>query len=190
MTEVAHRRQHTFHDYLQLEEAANVKHEYLDGEIFAMAGGTPRHAALAMNVGTALNVQLRGKPCRVYSSDLRVRVQATGLATYPDVSVVCGPLEHDPEDENTVTNPVVVVEVLSPSTQDYDRNEKALHFKQIPTLREIVLVGHSERHIEHWSRGVDGRWVMRELRTAGTVHLPSVDCAIDLDDVYRDEIEA
>jgi Uma2 family endonuclease len=88
MTDVAHRRQHTFHDYLRLEEVANVKHEFLDGEIFAMAGGTPRHAALAMNIGAALNIQLRGKPCRVYSSDLRIRVPVTGLATYPDVSVI------------------------------------------------------------------------------------------------------
>src|SRR5437763_840040 len=124
MSASARRRSFSFRDYLELEAASNTKHEYSAGEIYAMAGGSPAHAALSMAVGGALLAQLRGGPYRVYSSDLRVRVSATGLATYPDVTVVCGPEEHDAQSESTVINPAVLVEVLSPSTEEYDRGEK------------------------------------------------------------------
>src|SRR5436190_23914995 len=107
----AHLHGYTFAEYLDLEGASNVKHEFLAGEIYAMAGGTPRHAALTLAVGGALLTQLRGGPCRAFSSDLRVRVRATGLATYPDVAIVCGPLETDPDSDAIVTNPAVLVEV-------------------------------------------------------------------------------
>src|SRR5262249_22981569 len=124
----------TFEDYLQLEEYAKIKHEFLDGHVWAMAGGTPDHAAIATNISTLLSVHLRDKPCRVYSSDLRVRVRTTGLGTYPDVTVICGRFEADPGDPkgNTAINPRVIVEVLSPSTEEYDRSEKLDHYKQIP----------------------------------------------------------
>ena len=105
--------EHTYFEYLAHEEASNVKHEYLDGEIFAMAGGTPAHAELSVAVASTLRAQLEGKRCRVFSSDLRVRVAATGLATYPDVTVICGPLERDEESRETILNPTVLVEVLS-----------------------------------------------------------------------------
>src|SRR5438128_717933 len=110
---------HSFRDYLAVEEVSTVKHEYLDGEIYAMAGGSVLHAALSAAMVAALHAQIRGR-CRVYSSDLRIRVRATGLATYPDVSVVCGPVKTDPESDDTVVNPTAVVEVLSPGTIDYD----------------------------------------------------------------------
>src|SRR5258708_31296765 len=105
-----------------------------------MAGGPPEHAAISMNIGSQLREQLRGRGCQAYSSDLRIRVLATGLATYPDVTVVCKPVELDPLDRHTVTNPTLVVEVLSPSTAAYDRGEKLAHYQQIPSLREVVLV--------------------------------------------------
>src|SRR5262249_35971657 len=144
MGQPARRPCYFYSEYLELEEASNTKHEFLDGEIYAMAGGSPDHASLAAAVTTALLNQLRDKPCRVFSSDLRVRVLATGLATYPDITVVCGTLERDPESEVTVVNPVVLVEVLSKRTETYDRGEKFDHYRHIPSLKEYVLVAHDK----------------------------------------------
>jgi Uma2 family endonuclease len=179
---------YTYRDYLRLEADANVKHEFLAGEIYAMAGGTPEHAAIAMNVGTALNLQLRGRPCRVFSSDLRVRVLATGLTTYPDVSVVCGQLERDPEDRNTAINPTLLVEVTSPSSEDYDRGAKLAHYQQIPALREIVVVSHRERRIEVHRRDDSGAWSDQALGPGEVAALASVSCELPVDEVYRDEL--
>ena len=134
------------------------------GEIYGMAGGTPEHAAaLSAAVISALLTQLRGGPCRVYSSDLRVRVLATGLATYPDVTVVCGEAERDPESPTTIVNPRLVVEVLSDSTMDYDRGEKLQHYRQIPSLEGVVLVWHTQRRIDVWARGDRGLSAMSHL---------------------------
>lgn len=178
---------YTYREYLALEDGANVRHEFLDGEIYAMAGGTPEHAAICANVSTTLNVQLRGKGCRVHSSDLRIRVLETGLATYPDVTVVCTRAELDPENRLTVINPQVVVEVLSPGTAAYDRGEKLSHYQRIPSLREVVLVAHDEHLIEVWRRGEAGAWTRSEARS-GTITLTSIDCTLELAEVYRDEL--
>lgn len=121
MTLAPGHHRYTFGEYIALESFSTVRHEFLLGEIYAMAGSTPQHAALAMSVGAALLAKLRGGPCRVHSSDLRVRVLETGLVTYPDVTVVCGPYRADPEDRNTIVNPHVVVEVTSDSTEECDR---------------------------------------------------------------------
>lgn len=182
------RRRHTYHDYLVLERTANVKHEFLAGEIYAMAGGTREHAALAANVLSSLGPQLRGKRRQAHSSDLRVRVLATGLATYPDATVVCGRAETDPEDRNTVVNPTVAVEVTSPSTEDYDRGEKLDHYRRIPALREIVIVSHRERCIELFSRADDGEWRRTEARAGHAVSLGSIDATLEVDEVYRDAL--
>src|SRR3990172_3361666 len=117
MTSTAPQHRHSYRDYLAVEEVGVIKHEFHAGEIYAMAGGTPEHAALSVAVSSALHTGLRGGPGRVYSSDLRVRILATGLATYPDVTVVCGPIERDPESPTTVVNPTLVVEVLSDGTE-------------------------------------------------------------------------
>jgi Uma2 family endonuclease len=148
------RQRFTFADYVRLEETSRVKHEYLEGQVWAMAGGTPDHAAVAVNVSTLLSTGVRDQPCCVFNSDLRVRVKQTGLGTYPDVTVVCGRLELDPEDpeQHTVVNPRLVVEVLSPSTEAYDRGEKLSHYKLIPSLEEVVLVAHDEHRLEVWRR--------------------------------------
>jgi Uma2 family endonuclease len=185
----APRHRYTYSEYVALERDANVRHEYFDGEIYAMAGGTPEHAGVCANVATALNVQLRGRGCRVYSSDLSVRVIQTGLTTYPDVTVVCSKAELDPESRNTVTNPKVVVEVLSPSTAAYDRGEKLSHYKRIPSLQEIVLVAHDEHLLEVWRREDDGTWTRSQAR-AGALALSSISCSLDVEDVYRDELAA
>jgi len=178
------RRHYTYDEYLALDEASNVKLEYYAGDIYAMAGGTPEHAALCLQVGSSLNVQLEGKPCRVYGSDLRIRVLATGLATYPDVSVVCGPLERDPEGKNTVLNPKLVAEVLSPSTADYDRGEKREHYQQIPSLLEIVLVAHDRRQIEVYRRTGDG-WSRHQAGPGEAISLESIACRLEVDALYE-----
>lgn len=139
-----------------------------------------------MNVSTLLNTQLRGKPCRVHSSDLRVRVLATGLATYPDVTVICGAADRDPEDQNTLVNPIVLVEVLSPSTAEYDRVEKLEHYRRIPSLREVVLIAHQERLVEVWSRGDGESWRRTEARSGHSAPLDSIGVDLPVDEIYRD----
>lgn len=189
MTELA-RQRYTFAGYLALEAMSPVKHEFLDGHVWAMAGGTPGHAAIAASITGLLWGVLRNQPCRVFSSDLRVRVEATGLATYPDITVVCGILETDPEDPagNTATNPTLLVEVLSPSTENYDRGEKLAHYKRIASLREILLVAHDERRLELWSRTADGGWTLEVVRGDGVVRLGSLGCEIDVGEVYRNPL--
>jgi Uma2 family endonuclease len=175
---------YSFAEYLRAEEDSTLKHEYLGGQIYAMAGGTPEHAALAMLMGARLLAKLEGGRCRVHTSDLRIRVRKTGLATYPDVSVVCGRRELDPEDRNTVTNPTLLVEVTSKSTEEYDRGEKLAHYKEIPSLQEYVLVSHRERAIEVWRREPNGEWTSSVAGAGERASLRSLDCMIDVDSLY------
>jgi Uma2 family endonuclease len=177
------RHRHTWGAYLGVDEGSDVRHEFLDGEIYAMAGGTPEHAALGMAFGSALVEQLRGGPCRVYSSDLRVRVLETGLASYPDVTVVCGPVELDGEGKSAV-NPTVVVEVTSESTEAFDRGEKLAHYQRIPSLRAGVIVSHRERQVEVWERGGDGAWQRTEARSGRAAAIAAIGCRIDVDALY------
>lgn len=158
------RHDYTFADYLAIERESEIKHEFDDGEILAMAGGTARHSALAMNVGFALR-GTRPEGCIVFQSDMRVRVVATGRATYPDVSMVCGSIEYDPEDaaRTTITNPVLVVEVLSVTTEKGDRGNKWMHYQRIPSLQEYVLVSQEPR-IEIYRRTSSGTWEYFEVR--------------------------
>ena len=182
MSQAVHPVRHTFSDYVAFERTSNVKHEYLDGQIYAMAGGTPEHAALAAAVSGLLFGQLRGKPCRVYSSDLRVR--AKDLTTYPDVTVVCGPVEGDREDPNTALNPALVVEVTSASTEEYDRGEKLLLYQDVGTLSTIVIISHREPSIDVWHRGAQG-WKKSSAGAGDRVELSAVGCSLAVDDVYQ-----
>ncbi len=188
MAQATHPVHYTRAEYRAFERSNNAKHEYLDGVIYAMAGGTREHAAIAVNVSTLLSVGLRGRACAVHSSDLRVRVVETGLETYPDVTVVCGKAQVDPDDSHAITNPVVVVEVTSSSTEEYDRGEKLAHYKRIPSLREVVLVGHRERAVEVVRREQDGSWTTHEARAGGSVKLVSLGCELPVDEVYRDPL--
>jgi Uma2 family endonuclease len=183
------RQVYSFDEYVDLDADSRVKHEFLDGLVWAMAGGSPEHAAVAAAVSAALSAELRGRPCRVFSSDLRVRVRATGLATYPDVTVICGKLELDPSDRRgqTVVNPRVVVEVLSPSTEVYDRGEKLAHYKRVESLEDIVLVAHDRRHIEVWHREGDS-WSLELAHDGGIARLTSIDCALAVAEVYANPL--
>lgn len=171
-----------------MERMSPIRHEWLDGAVWAMAGGTPDHAAIAVNVTTLLSNQLRGRPCRVYGSDLRIRVRATGLGTYPDASVICGKVQLDPDDDTktTAVNPRLVVEVLSPATEAYDRGEKLEHYKKLPSLEEVVLVSHSSRRIEVWRREKRG-WRCHRVET-GVATLQSLDCELSIAEVYRNPL--
>jgi Uma2 family endonuclease len=181
----AHRIHYTWADYLALEASSNVKHEYLDGQIYAMAGGTPEHAALAAAVIGLLFPQLRNGPCRAHASDLRIKVPATGLATYPDVAVVCGPSERDPSDENAVTNPTLIVEVLSRSTEEYDRGDKFEHYKRLASLREYVLVSHRDHRVEVWTRAGGDGWKCSAAGDGEAAHVASIGAKLDVRELYN-----
>ncbi len=184
MTSPAHRIHYTLADYLALEASSNVKHEFLDGQIYGMAGGTPEHAALAAAVIGLLFGQLRAGRCRAHDADLRVRVRETGLSTYPDVTVVCGPRETDADDPNAVVNPTLIIEVLSRSTEDYDRGDKFEHYKRIPGLRQYVLVSHRDREVEVWTRDDAGEWARVIVRDGGRAALSSIGAELDVRELY------
>jgi Uma2 family endonuclease len=170
---------YTFADYLVLERDSDVKHEFDAGEILAMPSGTARHSALAVKVATALETT-RPSGSTVFQSDMRIRIAATGRATYPDASMVCGPLEYDSGDaaQTTITNPLLIVEVLSVTTEKGDRGNKWLHYQRIPSLQEYVLVSQQPR-IEIFRRTSSGRWEYSEV-PEGSVTLaagPTLDLA-------------
>lgn len=183
------RARFTYAEYLEIEETGTVRHEFLDGVVYAMAGGSPDHAGVQANVIRHLGNALEGRPCRVFTTDLRIRVVATGLATYPDASVVCGRLELDPEDEkgHTAVNPTLLVEVLSPSTESYDRGDKLEHYKRIPSLREVMLVAYDDRRVDLWRR-TDGGWTQLVFHEGQHVRLESVDCTMPVDTLYHDPL--
>ena len=183
MSLTVHEVRYTWDEYLRLEESSNVKHEFLDGQIYAMAGGTPSHAALLAAVPSVLYGALRAGACRAHVAELRIRVLATGLATYPDVAVICGPRQLDPEDKNSVVNPTLLVEVLSPSTERYDRGEKFAHYKRIPSLHQYVLVSQTDRQIEVWTRGEDA-WTSRSYAEGDVADLASIGARLDVRELY------
>lgn len=185
MSRASARAIYSYAEYRRFEEATDAKHEFFDGDILAMAGGTPEHAALAAAIISALSGFMAGKSCSVFSSDLRVRVRTTGLATYPDATVVCGEIQRDPEDENAVTNPVVLVEVLSESTAAYDAGDKFEHYRQIPALRAYLLVSQDQRRIELRSRDDDGTWHNRIAGSGECLYLEAIAMELVVDAIYE-----
>ncbi len=174
-------------EYLKLERSAEQKHEYHDGELFAMGGASRAHALIVTNLVATLVGQVRGHRCSVYSNDLRVKVSRTGLYTYPDVVIACGEQRFDDEHEDTLLNPVVIIEVLSPSTESYDRGKKFAHYRTLASLQEYVLVAQDEPRIEQYVRQPDGNWLLHESgNLADEVVLPSVGCTLTLADVYAE----
>lgn len=195
MTAPFPRHGYTMADYRAHERSTGRKHEYFDGEIYAMTGGSPLHALLGARVSHQLALQLHGSSCRVYSSDLGVRCLATGLATYADVTVVCGDVELDPEDADTVINPALLVEVTSPTSEQRDRGEKLAHYMRIPSLHTVVLVSHRQRYVEVYERESDGAGNPSPSRLfqvnceprRGRLALNwirGVDCELDLGELY------
>jgi Uma2 family endonuclease len=183
MGSAARRPSCTYAQYLEFERTSELRHEFIDGEILAMSGGTPLHAFLIARVLTALGNQLGTGPCRTYSSDLRIRVPETGRATYADVTVICGEVETHPEDPDAATNPTVIVEVLSPTTERDDRGEKFAQYRHLLSLRDYVLVSQERQRIEHYARGDGGRWTFIEAGPGGRIAL-SIGVVLEADAVY------
>jgi Uma2 family endonuclease len=177
------RHHYSYDEYLAYERDSGMKHEYDGGEIIAMAGGSRRHNALASRISAALE-NARNAECVAFQSDQRVRVLATGKAMYPDASMVCGPIAGDPADPAgaTLTNPVLIVEVLSPSTEQDDRGDKWQHYQLIPSLQEYVLVSQSHARVERYRRIASGGWEYHDA-TEGTVQLLT-GAMLDLERLY------
>ena len=172
-------------EYLRLERQAGLRSEYFDGEIFAMAGGTRSHSLIATNLLREVSARLKATDCVAYNTDLRVKVEATGLLTYPDVSVVCGAQRFLDEEDDTLLNPSVIIEVLSDSTEAYDRGKKFEHYRQIVSCREYLLVNQNEPRIEQFVRQANGEWTLKEA--AGwdaQINLPSLGIVLPLAEVF------
>ena len=178
----ARRVHYTYEDYLHALEMSDVKLEYCDGEIYAMAGGTPAHAFLAAAVTRLLGNALLGR-CRVASSDLKVRIEATDLTTFPDVTVVCGESRFAAIDRHAVINPTVVVEVTSDSTEDYDRGDKLGHYKQLPSVSAVLIVSHRRPQVTVIERE-GSRWSQRECRAGEQVTLAGIRLDLSVDELY------
>lgn len=170
--------------YLAIERERDQKHEWFDGQVYAMAGGTLEHSAIAVRLSREILALIGEGGCQVFNSDAKIRVLATGLATYADAAVVCGPVERDPQDRNAMTNPAVVVEVLSDGTEAYDRGEKFRHYRQLPSLRDYVLVSQHEPHVEVYSRTHEGTWSLTEAAAGESFRVTALDGAISVDHVY------
>jgi Uma2 family endonuclease len=171
--------------YLALERVAVEKHEYLDGEIFAMAGASEAHNLIVANLLIELGRQLKGRPCKVYPSDMRVAVRPRRLYVYPDVIVTCGKTELEDQHLDTLLNPTVIFEVLSSSTERYDRGGKFESYRGIASLAEYVLVSQEKVHVEHYARQPDGKWMLSEASLIdATVELPAIGCRLTLSEVY------
>jgi Uma2 family endonuclease len=170
-------------EYLQLEAASVVRHELIDGEVYAMAGGTPAHAALVTNLAVSVGSRLRGSSCRPTGSDQRLKVPLTGAFFYADLLVVCGTYQMADDDPHAVTNPAVIFEVLSPSTRDYDQGTKFEHYRRLPSLREYVLVDQGEQRVFHHTRQESGAWLLREV-TEGAPRLESLGIEVPLAELY------
>jgi len=171
-------------EYLAAERSSLEKHEYLDGEVFAMPGASREHNLIVVNIVGELRNLLRERPCQVYPSDMRVKVPATGLYTYPDPSALCHRPVFEDAEADTLLNPEVLFEVLSDSTEDYDRGTKFKGYRSIPSLREVVLVSQSEVLVEHLVRQADGSWRRREHRAGGRLDLASIGCTVAVDELY------
>ena len=173
-------------EYLAREREAETKSEYYDGETFAMAGGSEEHSLIAVNVAGALNFQLAERPCKVYNSDMRVRVEEDGPYAYPDVSVVCGEAEFADEERDNLLNPTVIVEVLSPTTEAWDRGGKFERYQQRASLQEYVLIAQDRPRVERYVRQGEEEWLLTVTTgLAGRVSLSSIECELRLAEVYR-----
>ena len=176
-------------EYLAMERQAETKSEYFNGEVFATAGASESHNLIVANVLSILIVGLRGRPCKAYASDMRVRVEATGLYTYPDASVVCGRPQFADQRRDTLTNPTAVFEVLSSSTESYDRGAKFAHYQMLESLTDYVLISQDEAKVEHFARQPGDQWLLSTYKGLEAIALlPSIGCELPLAEIY-DKVE-
>lgn len=177
---------YTPEEYLARERKALTRSEFYRGEIFAMAGATRAHILIVSNLARVLGNQLLDRPCEVYPVEMRVKVSATGLYTYPDLAVVCGEPRFDDDQRDTLLNPTVLIEILSDSTEAYDRGAKSSQYRQLPSLRELVLIAQDRPQVERYSRQPDGQWLLTEARELSEVMaLDSIAVSLPLVEIYR-----
>lgn len=176
-------------EYLERERAAEYKSEYVNGEILAMAGATEQHNLITSNVNAELHTQFKRRSCKVYAQDMRVQVSETGMYTYPDVVAVCGEAQFEDAQRDTLLNPTVIVEVLSKSTEAYDRGDKFAHYRRLTSLQEVVLIAQDKARVERFVRQPDGDWLLSEANDLQeTISLTSIDCTLALSEIY-DKVE-
>ncbi len=182
---LAKKQQWTAEDYLTWERKQPDKHEYFQGEVFAMTGASREHNLLHTNVIRLLGNALLDQPCELYPSEMRVHVPATGLYTYPDVTVVCEEPRFQDTTFDTLLNPTVMFEILSDSTEAYDRGEKFENYRSLDSLRDYVLISQDRALVEHYARQTSGTWLLSTLRAGGVLRLASIDCVLAVDEIYR-----
>jgi Uma2 family endonuclease len=178
---------YTPEQYLALEREAAYKSEYINGQIYAMSGVSREHNLVTGNIFSELRTRLRDYPCEVYVSDVRVRVSPTGMYTYPDVTVACGEPHFEDDHVDTLINPTIIIEVLSPSTEAYDRGEKFAHYQRLASLTDYVLISQDKARVEHFARHSDSndQWLLTTVSGLdGVLRLPSVECEVALRDIY------
>lgn len=182
---VYHKKFYSIEEYLQMENEALEKHEYYKGEIFAMSGAGNRHNIISINIIVSLAISLKGKSCQPFGSDMRIHIPQNTLFTYPDISVICGDIINPGEDENSATNPTVIIEILSPSTRNYDRGVKFMLYRAIPTLKEYILVEAESIHAEHFAINKEGLWQLKEYSSEDDrLILESINVNLFLKDIY------
>ena len=185
----AEKRRVSYADYLAAEATAVERHEYIRGEVFAMSGGTPEHSAVSAAAVGELRAALRGKPCVVFEANMRLRNALADFSCYPDVSVVCGSVTHASDDPHAISNPVLVIEVLSDSTEAYDRGTKSSQYRAFSSVKEIVLISQKTQQIEIQRRNAQGLFVVHEFGPGSTVEFDSVGVKVSMTDLYRDLVE-
>ncbi len=173
-------------EYLLAERASDEKHEYYAGHIYAMSGASARHNRIAGSTYAALYTQLRRRNCNVCPSDMRVKVAQTALYTYPDITIVCGNEQFEDDRDDTLLNPTIIIEILSPSTEKYDRGKKFLNYRTILSLREYILISQDSCHIERFARQSNNTWLFSEATgTDSHIELTTIQCALSLGEVYE-----
>jgi Uma2 family endonuclease len=179
---------HTLEEYFELELASEERYEYYDGEVFCMSGVSHNHAQIESNLITVLNNKLRERDCRVFPANMRIKVPAAPPYRYPDLAVVCEKPNYEKIGGiDALTNPVLLVEVLSPSTEAYDRGDKFTYYKSIPSFREYLLVAQHRPHVTHYVRQEGGKWDYEEVNElSSSLHLPTSGCTLALGEVYLD----
>ncbi|MEA1051424.1 Uma2 family endonuclease [Lamprobacter modestohalophilus] len=172
--------------YLAWERQQATRHEFFDGEIFAMTGASREHNLVCGNAFATLHAQLRGKPCELYNNDMRVKVSDTGMYTYPDIAAACAEPQFEDAEVDTLINPALMIEVLSDSTEQYDRGAKFQHYRTLPSLQDYLLIAQTECQVEHYVREASSRWLMTEYRSLDDrIKLASIDCDLLLRDLYE-----
>lgn len=183
----AHRRRYlTPEEYLTIERQSEIRSEYLHGEMFAMGGSSREHNLIVTNLSREISTQLRGRPCETYTNDQRVHIPAKGVYTYPDLVVACGEPRFQDQQFDTLLNPTVIIEVLSPNTEAYDRGEKFESYQTIDSLKEYVLVTQDKPRVEHYLRQEGNRWLLTAVSGLDArVSLPSIQCELALSEIYE-----